>query len=31
MKTSKMGLKDIGREVWTGFFWLGEKNSVRHF
>jgi hypothetical protein len=26
-----MGVKDIRREVWTGLFWLGEKNSVRHF
>jgi hypothetical protein len=31
VKTPKMDLKEIGRKVWTGFFWLREKNSFRHF
>jgi len=31
VKTLKIDLKEIGREVWTGFFWLREKNSVRQF
>jgi hypothetical protein len=30
-KAPKMDLKEMRREIWTGFIWLREKNIVRHF